>query len=94
MGKAAIDSLYEKVRSEEADGTDMSYSQLEPFRVFGWLLEPEQKSQADKWLSKLVPGGVAVTVPEAKKKGSSAKKQSMEQLAKEAKKRKLSSLFG
>ena len=70
----------------------MTYKELMPFTMFGWLLTAAQKEKTDEWLAKCVGGLKGVTVKD-NKKGSSAKAEKLAEDKERAKRRKLADLL-
>ena len=84
-----FDAAVEKVRTSK-----LTFAELEPFRLFPWLLEGEMKNTSDGWLAALIGGATNIDEGSgAKQKAALKKKAKLEVEAEIAKKAKLKQLF-
>ena len=93
VGKKAMQQLFKEAK-EKVKTAQLSYEDLQPFRLFPWLLDAAEKNVTDEWLAKLVSHSQLHESTTCKTRGGSVKKQAklQEQKAK-AKKEKLNQLF-
>jgi len=92
VGREAILRMIENVKTQKAENADIKLQTLAPFRLYRWLLEPDEVKLTDGFLQGVL--GVAPKGKQVQKvQGSSAKQQKLEEERSKAKKRKLSSFF-
>ena len=80
-GAAALKIKYEKLAKAIMAGVEYGLADIEPFQMFGWLVEDAMKKEVDRWTHALLAGlgdpttGVAASSSGDVGKGGAAKKK-------------------
>ena len=92
VGKAALQQLLHTAQQDASKNVKLDMGRLMPFRLFEWLLSEEDRKKADALLTDVV-GGISAGKAAHSKKGSEAKKETVDVQKRVAAKRKLGALF-
>ena len=92
VGKAALQQLLHTAQQDASKNVKLDMGRLLPFRLFEWLLSEEDRKKADALLTDVV-GGISAGKAAHSKKGSEAKKETVDVQKRVAAKRKLGALL-